>query len=90
MLSLHFGWTVMFGIIFLRTNNRLIKVFGVIYPTLTLFAITIIGNHYIMDAIGGGLLIIASFLTIEIGIRRRLYLPVILSLMRARLGQGSA
>ena len=80
----------MFGIIFLRTNNRLIKVFGVIYPTLTLFAITITGNHYIMDAIGGGLLIIASFLTMEIGIRRRLYVPVILSWMRARLGQGSA
>ena len=90
MPSLHFGWTVMFGVIFLRTNNRLIKVFGVIYPTLTLFAITITGNHYIMDAIGGGLLIIASFLTMEIGIRRRLYVPVILSWMRARLGQGSA
>ena len=53
MPSLHFSWAVMFGIIFLRTNNNLLKVFGVIYPTMTLFAITITGNHFLMDAIGG-------------------------------------
>lgn len=79
MPSLHFGWTVMFGIIFLRTNNRLIQSFGVIYPVLTLFAITITGNHYIMDAIGGGLLILASFLIMEIGIRRKIFVPVLSS-----------
>ena len=85
MPSLHFSWTVMFGIMFLRTNNRLLKAFGIIYPTFTLFAITITGNHYIMDAIGGGLLIVASFLTIELGFRRRLFLPVILSKARTAL-----
>ena len=89
MPSLHFGWTVMFGIMFLRTNNRLIKVFGVIYPTMTLFAITITGNHYIMDAIGGGLLILASYLTIELGFRRWFFLPVILSNTRSKLGPAA-
>lgn len=79
MPSLHFGWTVMFGIIFFRTNHNWLKVFGVFYPAFTLFAITITGNHYIMDAVGGGLLILASFLTMEFGIRRRLFLPVIFS-----------
>ena len=44
MPSLHFGWTVMFGIIFLGTNSRLVKVFGVVYPIMTLFAITITAN----------------------------------------------
>ncbi|MEE8465271.1 MAG: hypothetical protein V3S68_02265, partial [Dehalococcoidia bacterium] len=34
------------------------------------------------DAVGGGLLILASFLTMELGFRRRFFLPVILS--RAR------
>ena len=76
MPSLHFGWSVMFGIIFIRTNHKLIKIFGVIYPTMTLFAITITGNHYITDAIGGGLLILASFLAMELGFRRRFFLPV--------------
>lgn len=82
MPSLHFGWTVMFGILFLRTHNKWVKVFGVVYPTITLFAITITGNHYILDAIGGGLLILASFLTMELGIRRRFFLLVVLSKVR--------
>ena len=89
MPSLHFSWTVMFGIMFLRANNKWIKVLGVIYPALTLFAITITGNHYIMDAIGGGLLVLASFLTMELGFRRRFFLPVILSKARAMFGPAA-
>ena len=88
MPSLHFGWTLMFGIIFVRTNNKLIKVFGVVYPIITLFAITITGNHFIMDAIGGGLLIMTSFLAMEIGFRRWFFVPVILSRARMKLGRG--
>ena len=57
---------------------------GVVYPTLTLFAITITGNHYITDAVGGALLIIASFLTMEIGIRRRLFVPALYSWVRSK------
>ena len=87
MPSLHFSWTVMFGIMFLRTNNRLLKAFGIIYPTFTLFAITITGNHYIMDAVGGGLLILASFLTVELGVRGRFFLPVIFSKGRTVIRQ---
>ncbi len=87
MPSLHFGWTVMFGIIFFRSNNKWLKVFGVFYPAFTLFAITITGNHYIMDAVGGGLLILASFLTVELGVRGRFFLPVIFSKGRTVIRQ---
>ena len=55
---------------------------------MTLFAITITGNHFIMDAIGGGLLILASFLAMEVGFRRRFFVPVILSKARMKLGRG--
>jgi len=89
MPSLHFSWTVMFGIMFLRTNHKLIRVFGVIYPTMTLFAITITGNHFIMDAVGRGLLILASFLAMEVGFRRRFFLPNILAWARMKLGRGT-
>ena len=89
MPSLHFGWTVMFGIIFIRTNHKLIKIFGVIYPTMTLFAITITGNHYITDAIGGGLLILASFLAMELGFRRRFFLPVMFCWTRKKVALRS-
>ena len=77
MPSLHFSWTVMLGILFLRTPNKWVRILGVIYPTMTLFAITITANHYIMDAIGGGLLITASFATVELGFRRRLFMPLL-------------
>ena len=82
MPSLHFSWTLLFGVLLLRTPNKWIKGLGVLYPTLTLLAITITANHYIMDAVGGGLLVIAAFLTIEFGFRRRMFLPAILSYFR--------
>ena len=83
MPSLHFSWTVLFGVLFLRTPNKWIKSLGVLYPTLTLLAITVTANHYIMDAVGGGLLVIAAFLTFELGFRRRMFLPAILSYIRS-------
>ena len=62
MPSLHFSWTVLFGFMFLRMKHKWLKPLGIIYPTLTFFAITITGNHYVLDAIGGLGIIIASFL----------------------------
>ena len=75
MPSLHFSWTILLGVLFLRTPSMWIKVLGVLYPALTLVAITITANHYIMDAIGGALLIGASFAAMELVFRRRLFLP---------------
>ena len=60
MPSLHFGWTVMFGIMFLGTRSKLLKAFGVLYPTLTFFAIVLTGNHYMVDAFGGAAVAILS------------------------------
>ena len=77
MPSLHFSWTVMFGILFLRTPNKWVKILGVIYPTTTLLAITITANHYIMDAIAGAALMVAAFALMELGFRRLLFLPQI-------------
>ena len=63
--SLHFGWTVLFGIMFNRTGTLPLRVWGMLYPTLTFFAITMTGNHYVIDAIAGGLLMLSSFLLYE-------------------------
>ena len=67
MPSVHFAWTILFGILFWNTRGpRLVtpwlKLWGVSYPILTFFAITITGNHYILDAIGGALVAIISLL----------------------------
>ncbi len=66
MPSLHFGWAVVFGVIFLRAPNMLVKICGLAYPALMLTAIILTANHYIIDAIGAGLVILASFLVIEL------------------------
>jgi len=78
MPSLHFSWTIMFGILFIRTPGKWFKLAGVLYPTLTLLAITITANHYIMDAIGGLILIILAFAVVELGFKRRLFFPKLL------------
>ena len=73
MPSLHFAWTVMFGVLFLRTSYIWLKLFGIIYPVMTLFAIIITANHYLTDAFGGGMVILVSFLLFELGFKRRFF-----------------
>ena len=87
MPSLHFSWTVMFGIVFLRSGNKWVRVLGVLYPAVTLLAITITANHYLVDAIGGGILIAGAFATLELGIRRRFYIPKLRARLRASAGR---
>ena len=65
MPSLHFGWTLLFGVLYFRMGPVPLKVWGVLYPTITFFAITITGNHYIMDAVGGLAVAVASYASYE-------------------------
>lgn len=61
MPSMHFGWTLLFGIIFFRSPHLPLRLFGVLYPALSLSAIVITANHYILDAIVGGAIILGSY-----------------------------
>jgi hypothetical protein len=88
MPSLHFSWTIMLGVMFLRSPSLWLKILGVLYPALTLVAITVTANHYLMDAIGGGLLIGASFAGMELIIRRRMFLPRAVANLRIRFQKG--
>ena len=65
MPSLHFSWTVILGVYWLRSLPGGFKAAGVLYPTLTFFAITITGNHFILDAVVGGALAGLSFGAVE-------------------------
>ena len=89
MPSLHFAWTVMFGIIFLRTPYLWLKVFGIVYPVITLLAITITANHYLTDAFGGGMVILVSFLIVEIGFGRKFFAREIANKVKQSLNGGS-
>lgn len=61
MPSLHFSWTVILGVLFWRSFPGWYRFIGVAYPFLTFFAIVLTGNHFILDAIAGGILAVFSF-----------------------------
>lgn len=77
MPSLHFTWTVVLGVFWVRRSRGVLKSLGVAYPALTFFAITVTGNHFILDAIAGGALAVVSLGLMELWARRRnVFAPV--------------
>ena len=57
MPSMHFGWTLLFSVIFIKNSYWPLKAFGAIYPLLALGAIVVTANHYFLDALVGGIII---------------------------------
>lgn len=61
MPSLHFGWVLLAGIaIYHLVERRLARTVAVAMPVLMLSAIVLTGNHYFMDAIVGGAVVVAG------------------------------
>jgi membrane-associated phospholipid phosphatase len=75
MPSLHFSWTVILGVLFAKTFKGWFKLLSIAYPVMTFFAITLTGNHYILDAIAGGVLAAAAFAIMELVFRRTGFRP---------------
>ena len=72
MPSLHFSWTVILGVLFWQSFRGLYRFIGLLYPFLTFFAIVLTGNHFILDAIAGGVLAGLSF-GVVLALRPRLF-----------------
>ncbi len=90
MPSLHFGWTILFCVTFLSTKSTVLRVVGPIYPILTFFAITVTGNHYILDAVGGVAIAVASLLTHEGFLRLKPQASPSLAAAKSYLGSTAA
>ena len=61
MPSLHFGWVLLAGIAIYRlVEHRLARAIAVALPVLMLSAIVLTGNHYLMDAVVGGTVVLAG------------------------------
>lgn len=59
--SLHFGWNLLVGITLIRVaHSPLVRVLGVLSPIAMFFAIVLTGNHFIVDAVAGGLVALAG------------------------------
>ncbi len=65
MPSLHFSWTVILGVYWFRNLPGPFKAAGIVYPVLTFLAITVTGNHFILDAVVGGVLAGLCFGAVE-------------------------
>ena len=57
MPSLHFSWTCIFAWLFVKELRGWYRYLGVGYPALTLAAIVVTGNHFLLDAVVGVALI---------------------------------
>ena len=62
MPSLHFAWSSWCALVLgPAVKRRWLKVLIYAYPFVTLFAIVVTGNHYILDAIGGAIILAVGF-----------------------------
>jgi membrane-associated phospholipid phosphatase len=57
MPSLHFGLTLLVGIMAYSFDRRAFKISGVLYPSVMALVIVITGHHYFLDIVGGGIVI---------------------------------
>jgi membrane-associated phospholipid phosphatase len=57
--SLHFGWNLLVGIVLFGTTRRLVvRVFAVVMPALMAFAVVATANHFVLDIVVGGLVVL--------------------------------
>ena len=60
--SMHFGNSFLIGIgVFLLSKNKLVKRLIIFYPIFVLLVIIATGNHFFLDAIIGGMIVLAPF-----------------------------
>jgi hypothetical protein len=60
--SFHFGWILLVGMALFQTTHRLmVRVVGMVLPLLMLLAIIFTANHYVLDAVAGGAIVLLAF-----------------------------
>jgi hypothetical protein len=61
MPSLHFGWSMLLAAAVARVGRRWWYIaFGIAWPVAMLFAVVLTANHWIVDAVGGGVVSFAG------------------------------
>ena len=62
MPSLHCAWALWCGIVLIRLSTHTwLKVLGVVYPVMTVLVVMATANHYILDAVGGVVVLAIGF-----------------------------
>nr|WP_269859679.1 bifunctional glycosyltransferase 87/phosphatase PAP2 family protein [Streptomyces sp. RPT161] len=81
MPSLHFGWSLWSAVVIVKLAPQgWTKLLGLLHPTLTLTAILVTGNHWVLDAVSSAAVVTTSFgLTHLLTRPRQVPLPLRLS-----------
>lgn len=59
--SYHFGWALLVCIAFIDVSrNFWVRTFAVLFPTMMFFSIVLTANHFIFDAVVGGLIVLLA------------------------------
>ncbi|MES5821446.1 bifunctional glycosyltransferase 87/phosphatase PAP2 family protein [Streptomyces sp. RG80] len=62
MPSLHFGWSLWCGLVIaIVAPKRWLKALGLLHPLFTVTAIVVTGNHWVLDAVGGAMVVGGGF-----------------------------
>ena len=62
MPSLHVGWSTWTVLaVFPTIRRRWVRALLLLYPLATIFAITVTGNHWLLDAVGGWIVLAAAW-----------------------------
>ncbi|WP_329344382.1 phosphatase PAP2 family protein [Streptomyces sp. NBC_00663] len=62
MPSLHFGWSLWCGVVIAIVAPKWwMKALGLLHPFFTVTAIVATGNHWVLDAVGGAVVVSAGF-----------------------------
>jgi hypothetical protein len=89
MPSLHIAWALWCALVLWSTSkHRSLRVLAVLYPCLTAFAVLATGNHFVLDILGGALVLAAAAAIVWLASAWK-ELPVlgaVLAPVRARLG----
>lgn len=68
MPSLHFGWNLLMGIAVIRQSRAWwAKAFGVVMPCAMFASIVLTGNHYILDGVAGGVIVVVALVLASLG-----------------------
>jgi PAP2 superfamily len=60
--SLHFGYSLLVGVgIYVLAQRRWVRWLGAAYPVFMLYTIVATGNHFLLDAVAGGIVVVAAW-----------------------------
>jgi glycerophosphoryl diester phosphodiesterase len=83
MPSLHFGWDLLMGIALVREASRpAVRALGFVLPVGMFLAVVLTANHYILDAVVGGSLVLISLYIVILLSRFNVQFPDLASHLR--------